>query len=264
MWDNPPGKEFALQIPRDNGDIVYFEFMPSFLAFGRNMASIPLALAKGDTQTAGQKFGSLFSMPVKLTTEMLSNRDYFGRPIYKDTDTGSTKLKRIGEYAGLQVMHPYIRELYKQITSGKPLYQSISEAIELPFKFSSWDKVKQQQYFDAMDNQAMKRARAKEEIKKIYDQTKELDAEGKKEEADKFFRENIKTKEQYDIYKSLKASDKRARTVASQAAMLQFIKELKDLDAAGRGDEADRLFKETIKDKKQYDLYNTTKKKLGI
>lgn len=264
MWDNPPGKEFALQIPLENGDIVYTEFMPSYLSFARNMASGAIGLVKGDFNTAGQKFGSLFSAPIKLVSEVTSNRDYFGRPIYKDTDSGGIKLKKIAEYIGLQVNHPFVREVYRQIATDKPAYQSVSEALELPFKFSSWEKTDKQDYYSALDAQSKKRAQATEPIKKAYEQMLKLDAEGKKEEADQLFKDTVKTKEQYQIYKSLKAADKRADTVDKQAQMLRFIKKLQELDAQGKSDESDKLFKSTITNEADYKIYQATKKKLNL
>jgi hypothetical protein len=115
MWENEPGKEFDLKIPLPNGDYTYIAFHPSILAFPRNMLSGGIALFKGDMKLAGQKFGSLFSMGLKLTAEILSNKDYFGNDIYKEDDSITEKAKKIAYYAGLNYTHPYIGETVKLI-----------------------------------------------------------------------------------------------------------------------------------------------------
>lgn len=183
MSENPKNRKFALRIPTDDGTIVYIEFMPSFLAFARNMFSGTYGLATGDFDTAKQKYGSVFSMPIKTASEIWANADYFDRPIYKETDTGAQKTLKIAKYLGLSVMHPYITETVNQIQDKKPLYQSVVTGLELPLKFSTKDKEATSEYYDALDKKAKENARAKEKVQPIYDKVQELKAQNKYTEA---------------------------------------------------------------------------------
>lgn len=174
MWENPDNRKFALRIPRANGEVIYVEFMPSYLSFARNMAESGLALGKGNFETATQKFGSVFSMPIKLTSEVVSNKDYFGNPIYKETDDGKVKALKIAQYIGLGVNHPYVKELMNQIEDKKPLYQSIVTALELPLKFSSKNKEEANKIFNIMDQQNKDRADKTNDAQKEYERLKAL------------------------------------------------------------------------------------------
>ncbi len=263
MWDNPPGHELDLMIPLKNGDVIYLGFMPSFLAFARNTATGMLALTKGDLKTAGQKFGSLFSMPVKLASEVFSNRDYFGREIYQDYDTLAEKGKKAAKYIGLQINHPFIKETINQLTTDKPLYQSLSEAFELPLKFSSMSKIHKQEFYEAVRKQEAERSRERDKIKVLYERLKQLNSEGKKDELEKLFSDSIKTQEQYDIYKGIMTADKFSKTVDAEIKMYPLIKQIKSLYDQGKGEDGERLFRENITTDEQFKIYQAAKKKLG-
>jgi len=172
MWDNPDNRKFALRIPRKDGEIMYVEFMPSYLAFARNMVSGGINLAKGDIKQSTQQFGSVFSIPIKMTTELIGNSDYFGNPIYKETDDGKTKAKKIGAYIGLNYNHPYIKEIVNQIQDKKPMYQSVITGLELPLKFSTQDKEEANKIFDLMDVQNKERADTTVLAQKEYEKLK--------------------------------------------------------------------------------------------
>jgi len=196
------------------------------------MGSGIIATTKGDLNIAGQKFGSVFSMPVKTTTDIITNSDYFGRPIYKDTDTGSTKALKIAGYVGLQVNHPYIKEMLKQsgienptakailnVPDEKPpLYQTLSNMFELPLKFTTQDKIADAEFYDALDKQKIIRARETEAVVPKYEEIQALIKEGKETEAQEKL-DNL-TDEEYEIYKSIRASDKRKLTIETKPILL--------------------------------------------
>lgn len=209
MWDNPKNRKFALQIPTDDGTLVYVEFMPSFLAFARNMFSGTTGLLTGDIETATQKYGSLLSMPIKLVSEIFSNKDYFGNPIYNETDTGEQKVLKIAQHAGLAINHPYIKELVNQLQDKKPLYQSLISAFELPLKFSSKDKVAQGEYYDALDKKAKDNARMKEKVTPVYEQVQVLKEEGRILEATDLY--NTLSEEEKIMYSKIKNNPKERR-----------------------------------------------------
>lgn len=267
MWENEKGKEFALKIPRSNGEVIYIEFMPSFLAFARSMGSGLLATARGDLNTAGQKFGSVFSMPVKMTTDIITNSDYFGRPIYKDTDTGSTKALKIAGYAGLQVNHPYIKEVLKQsgiknptakailnVPDEKPpLYQTLSNMFELPFKFTTQQKIADAEFYDALDKQKITRARETEAVVPKYEEIQALIKEGKEPEAQEKL--DALTDEEYAIYKNIRAADKRKLTIEAKRKLLPTYNEVQKLRQSGNEDAAMEIVNNMTDD--EYDTYSS-------
>ncbi len=258
MWDNPEHRKFALQIPRKDGELVYVEFMPSFLAFARNMISGTISLGKGDLKAAGQQLGSVFSMPIKTTTEILGNRDYFGNEIYKDTDTGAQKALKIAKYVGLAVNHPYIKETLNQIEEKKPLHQSIVAALELPLKFSSKDKVASAEFYDAIDKKAKANAQEVKRMQPIYDHVQELVAAGNKTEAQKIV--DKLSKEDYAIYSKIRASDRRRQTVRSEALMFDVVKQVEALKAGGNLAEAQAIVNGLTDE--EYRIYQLAKNKL--
>lgn len=177
MWENPENRKFALRIPRKNGEVVYVEFMPSFLAFARNMFSGAIALGKGDIKTGTQKFGSVFSMPVKISSEIFANSDYFGNPIYKPYDSGGIKALKIAKYVGLQVNHPYVKETINQIQDKKPLYQSLTAALEFPLKYSTEDKEEASRIFNAVDDQNKEKSQLKDKAERLFKELDQLEPE---------------------------------------------------------------------------------------
>jgi len=258
MWENPSGREFALQIPTEGDEVVYVEFMPSFLAFARNIASGGIALAGGDVKTATQKFGSVFSMPVKITSEVLSNKDYFGREIYKDTDSTGEKAKKIGSYIGLAVNHPYIEELVNQIQEKKPLHQSLIYATELPIKFGSKEKIVKQEWYEAMDKREQERANLKKQVMPIYENVQKLISEDKESEAQAIV-DNL-SDEEYEIYKTIKTSAKSFATKEAQIKMMPTVKKVQELVKQGKETEAKAIV-DAMSDE-EYRIYKLAKQKL--
>ena len=236
MWENPPGKEFDLQIPIEGEDNAFVGFMPSYLAFARNIASGTIATVKGDLKTAGQKFGSLFSMPIKITAEILSNRDYFGRPIYNDDDSWPDKAKKMASYLGMEVNHPYITETIKYLKGDKPLYQAISEGLELPLKFMNDQKIANSEFYNAMDVKDKERLEFKKTVQPKYDEIQSLSLEGKEDEAKAKL--SLLTDQEYEVYKDIKASDKRKKTNARKALVYPKYKQIQDLASQGKMEEA--------------------------
>lgn len=253
MWDNPDNRKFALQIPSKDGTLVYVEFMPSFLAFARNMASGTINLATGDISSAQQQFGSLFSMPVKITSEIIANQDYFGKPIYKDTDTGPTKALKIAGYAGLQVNHPYIKETVNQIQDKKPLYQSVISALELPLKFGSRDSVSRQEFYKAIDAKTKDNARAREKMTKVYENIVDLVNQDKTEEAQAIL--TGMSEEDLATYKTILKSDKRQETIAKESYMYSTYQKIQKLVNEDKIDEAQAIIDDfSEEDLKAYKL----------
>ncbi len=266
MWDNTNGHEFDLRLPFPNGDVVYVPFMPSFLAFARNIGSGILETAQGDFKGASQKFGSLLSTPVQLATELWANRDYFGRAIYKDTDDAKVKVEKMATYAGLSSTHPFIQESYKYISGQEPLYQALSVASELPFKFGNKDKEATSRFYDAQANLQKKRLDAKGEVQKIYENLQQMKANGDVEGANKIY--NALPAGQKILYKEIKTAVKTSATKKREPAIQAVYDHLQELKDEGRPDEANAIYYGLSSDDRR--IYNIIRnadqkaKKLGL
>ncbi len=268
MWGNPAGKEFELMIPTKEGaeedDVIYVPFMPSFLAFPRNMISGGIATIKGDVSTAVQKFGGLMSMPLKLGAELFANKDYFGREIYDAEAGAKTVMKQMAGYvfgfnekgASGGINHPFIRETYNQIFTEKALYQSVSEALEIPLKFSTMTKIQQQEFYRALDKKAKEVKETKEKFRPVYDEIQTKIEIGDEKSAMKQL-ENL-TDEEYILYKSLSRADKtydNRKTEAKIFRQYETIIELRDTNS----EEAQQIL-DSFTDE-EYEAYKRLKKK---
>lgn len=259
-WQNPPGREFSIRYLLPDGSTAYMEFMPSILAFPRNMAEGAISLAKGDWDTAGQKIGTIFSMPLKTLTELFTNSDYFGRQIYDPADSSFQKTKDMAKYVGVGINHPFISETSKYLTGKEPLYQALSYMMEFPLKFSTMTKEDTSAYYDALDKQQQDRKNAKANIKKIYDSNQKLKEEGKVAEANKVYNDLNKS-EKY-VYDQIKSDAKRTATNKRKPAIQKIYNQLQDLKASGRVEEANDIYQGLSDDDKR--IYDSIKKQAQI
>jgi len=232
VWENEPGHELDLKIPTPDGTVIYVPFMPSTFAFMRSILTGTSALVKGDVATAQQKFGSLFSTPIKITFELISNQDYFGNPIYKETDDGTTKAWKIARYIGLQVNHPYVKEIVNQINDKKPLYQSIVTALELPVSFSSKEKINLAKDFRDRESQRKEQVRAEEAFLPTYEHIRGLFKADPNDSSAQALLDALPP-EEYDMYKSLKSAEKSKATRALTSTMRDTVEKVEELKKAG-------------------------------
>lgn len=221
MWENETGREFALKIPLPNGQIIYIEFMPSSMAFIRNIASGAIAVTKGDNKTAAQKFGSLFSIPIHIVTDVIGNKDYFGRQIYDPNDDIVQKTKAVAEYVGLSVSHPIIREIVRYLEGKQNIWQTASMIVELPLKFSNQEKAALSRAYEAKAKKSELSAKERHDIKDtldIFDKIQELKSNGDLEQVRKILgnlseseKQEYKTIEKYNIIQGLVKNKKKAQ-----------------------------------------------------
>jgi len=264
MWDNPPGKETELMIPLSNGDVIYIPYMPSRTTVPRNFLSMGFALNpfkdEGvDLKTAGNKAGQNLSMPLKLASELATNRDYFGKKIYNDDDTTAEKAKKSALYAGITINHPFIKEIINTLYKDQPLYQSISKAIELPAKFSTMSKIEQQQLYEAAEQRKAENRKKTKEFLPTYNQIDQLFNEGKDGEAQAMIK-NLSDAD-YVMYKKIRQVDKADETKQFQKDIYDIAVKIRDLDAQGRTEEANQLYSQIPAD--HLHAYSLLKKKLS-
>ncbi len=256
LWDNEPGKEFELRIPVGD-NIIYVPFLPSMTALPRSIASGTLAFVKGDAKTAGQKLGSIFSMPIKATIEGVLNKDYFGNEI-RDPDTSKTQqLIDLAKHFGLNYNHPYVRGVYEIATEEKPFYQILSKMLELPLKFSTIAKSNQARMIQAAKEKTAQVNKSKEKFRPTYDEIRELVNEGKTDEAQQ--RIESLTDVEYELYKSLRTADKRKETSKKEAEIYPIVERVDKLLNQGKDEEAMELINSLTDE--QYETYKAVREK---
>ncbi len=239
MWQNEPGHEFDLKFELDNGTYIYTPFLGSTSAVVRNLATGAIAAVKGDTKTAGQKFGGLLSVPFKTVAEVLSNRDFFGNEIYNEYDTNGEKTKKIAGYVGVAINHPYIAHLVKYLNGSEPGYQALSYALELPIKYSSEEKEAKKEFYNELDKENKEAYQAKQQFIPTYQQIRALATSEKPEDVEKAQNMlNEMPDDQYKIYQSLRASEKRADSVQLKTKMYPVYQNVRTLIDQGKKDEA--------------------------
>ena len=239
MWDNPKGHRFQIQIPRKDGTLIYVDYMPIFQSTVKNLVGIPVKFAKGDWKGSVRHATSLLSMPVQSVTQIMTNQDYFGNPIWKDTDTLFQKGTKIAKYLGLEYNHPWVQETINQIEGKKPLYQSVVAAVELPLKFSSLSTIEQNQFYDAQDKIAKENARAKENVQPEFNKFQELMDQGNTDEAQKVI--DSLSDEDYKIFENIYTSYKTQNTKARTVAQVGNANKVAELVATGKADEAQKI-----------------------
>lgn len=150
--ENPPGTEDKLLIPVGNGQVIGVPYLSSIATIPRGIFRIAGRLAKGDTEGAGKDIFQTFgSTPIKTAGEIMSNEDYFGKPIYKESDSPVDRFKKIGQYAVGSVQQPYIKELTDPRSQNDPLYQRASRLTELPLRFYTEEGLKNKLFYGARD-----------------------------------------------------------------------------------------------------------------
>lgn len=132
LHENKDGKEFAIEIPRENGRSWFIPMLPSIGTLPRRGLEIAGALKGGDVKTAAQKFGSFFSQPINVGGSLLSNRTFYGGPIYTDEDTAGQKVGKLVGYGAEQLAHPYIGEPIAYMQGRKTPIEALMGAMELP------------------------------------------------------------------------------------------------------------------------------------
>lgn len=164
MLSNPKGDEDKVLIPigkltGDPTDKTVIKFNPLFsLNFvPRTMLKIAKNVVNADFPQVLREAKGFLSTPLRPLADVATNQDYFQNDIYDPAGTAQDKYKDIGGYLGDQyvLQHPYLKAAKKYVTQTDkkpfPVAQALTEAGELPVKFSTTDKIKSQQYFDGKD-----------------------------------------------------------------------------------------------------------------
>lgn len=172
LFQNPDGKKGVLLIPAGDTTIG--------IPFLSSIATLPLAgygmaesAIHGDIQGTLNQGKQFLSSGFKPLLDVGTNQNYFGQSIYNQNDSQADRLKDIVGYIGGAYAHPYMRALaeagFVPGIKGKdqPSYQTISKAVELPFRYYKTSSMNAGYYFSA-EKDAIKGLNP--EQKQIYDQ----------------------------------------------------------------------------------------------
>lgn len=258
-WQNPNGHEFELRIPLPGGENMYIPWMPSFLALPRAAATAVISVATGDFPTAEQQASNMFSLPLQVGIQVLANKDYFGSAIYKATDSGAVKTGKIAAYLGLSVSHPYVKAVVDMVTKKQPLYQTLSEAATLPFKFQSDKAISQGAFYTALQTSANKNANNAGSIAPTYEQVQALVAQGKTAQATAIV--DGLSDEQYKAYTSYKKSQTASQTTKDESAQYTQYKQIQTLILQGKTSQAEAIVDGMTDD--EYHAYSLLKTRFG-
>jgi len=132
MHQNKGGKEFFLEIPRKNNRSWFIPLQPSIATVPRRGLEIGGALRKGDVRTATQRAGSFFSQPLNVGSSLLTNRTFYGGPIYKKEDTVGGKVGKLAGYTAEELAHPYIGGPIAVAQGRKTPTEALMSTLELP------------------------------------------------------------------------------------------------------------------------------------
>jgi len=132
MHENKGGKELSVEIPVGNDRSLFIPMLPSVGTIPRRAVEMTGALLEGDVATATQKAGSFLSQPISLGSQLLSNRTFYGAPIYQQEDTALQKFGKLGGYALEEASHPLIGEPIAVAQGRKTPFEAGLGLMEVP------------------------------------------------------------------------------------------------------------------------------------
>lgn len=150
MSENPEGKKDKLLIPLGDGYTLGIPYLSSIATVPRMAINATGRAIQGDMAGVGTELRKGLSMAIKPITDVMANMDYFENELVKETDTPSERLSKQATYLfKAYTGHPYIKELVDAyVKPEKPLYQRLSNALELPLRFYSTESVELAPFWD--------------------------------------------------------------------------------------------------------------------
>lgn len=171
MWDNRNGQELSLQIPtgekdeKGNQPVINIPLFPSILTIPRAVVNGVIAGIRGDKKAVVKEASKVLATPIQVGGQILSNRDYFDRPIYNDAQTAADQgispdnaaevAGKVGVYAAKQLTPGPIRATLDKLGVGRdePVSwgQFAAAAAEAPVRFGKQLNPATEAYFKDRD-----------------------------------------------------------------------------------------------------------------
>ena len=200
--------------------------------------------------------------PVESTKALLGTKDKYG-----NERTTKEKLSDVGKSAiGLIPAGSQIKKTTEGIMSVKEggvftksgnlqfqQGQSLAEKVQA-ILFGKYASNEAKDYFNRGDI----KTKEQEPIKKIYDEVHKLNDAGKTDEAQAIVDSLSDT--DYEIYKDIRTSEKRANTIKAEQDMFKTVLKVKALSENGNMEEAQKIIDDMTDE--EYRIYQLTKKKL--
>jgi len=165
MLENPKGKELTLQIPYGDDQLnvdaegnptqgsskktINIPLFPSYLTLPRSAFGAIKSALSGDVKGAIGEGGKSLSSPLQFGSQVISNKDYFGKAIRNDqanaeatggeADSTFKQLLSVGSYGAKQLSPGWVRA-GMDAAGGKPTEQVLAQAFEAPVRFGKIDK----------------------------------------------------------------------------------------------------------------------------
>lgn len=176
-YENEPGHTFELESGYTNdGQKRYIRPFGTALDMVRLPFDIAIGLSKGDPSVAVRAFTNRLSIPLSSTAHLAFNIDYKGQKIYGQDKYGNPiePLQAVGgitsEVAGLTGFPSFAKNLVDSATGKQGIEQGITQALELPFRYTNTGK-------SALSKQVAPLANLKG--KELYDLNASLKGESK-------------------------------------------------------------------------------------
>jgi len=146
MWENPSNKQDKMLIKTGDG-YIGVPFLSSIATVPRALAGMASNAVQGNFAEVMNQGKSFLSSAIRPALDVATNQDYFGGNI---TNPDNPQWGDRAAYLAGQYMHPYVREGLNVTAQGLPdnlkgklglskdpvpAYQTISKAMELPFRF---------------------------------------------------------------------------------------------------------------------------------
>lgn len=163
MFENRQGQELSVQIPygekdeKGNQPVINIPFMPGFMTIPRAIVGAGSAIKNGDLKGVGAEASKALSAPLQTAGRVISNQDYFGRPIYNDEKNAASEGTevdnplqaggKIAQYVAGQALPSWVRGAMDVGLSDKPIEQGIATALEAPVRFGKELKPETAAYF---------------------------------------------------------------------------------------------------------------------
>jgi hypothetical protein len=152
IWQNKGNTKDKLVIPyNDKKDVVAIPVFNSLWTIPKTIFGVAAGLMQGDTTKAFQSVQSATSMLLNPLISIANNKNWYGEEIYDKSDSAEVRYEKIGKYLATQYNHPYIQAYMDNQAGKKTGVATVSQALELPFRFYTDKQLNTAEYYSIRD-----------------------------------------------------------------------------------------------------------------
>lgn len=252
-WQNATGHELDIDFPQADGSHVYGTFFPSLMTVPKIIAGMASAGVHGDIAGVGSQFKNLLNPIIQNAYSVVTNQDYFDRPIYKPTDTAAEKIGKSLAYFGSETFEPSFVKSITDYLSGKDTgIQSLINLTNGIIKYQSNSSAANSDYFDALAKLTNQKVSTVKAFQPTYDNIRGILKSGDTQKATTLY--NALSPSDKTIYDSMKKSELTQATIERERNIYPIVEKGRALMTSGKNDEAYSLYNAlSPEDKKAYD-----------